>query len=80
MSARSAEIEEWLGTRVATLLEIPSTNVDSQRDLTDYGLDSEALLELLSGLEDFLDRRLPDTFFLDFRSISAAASEAAKRL
>jgi acyl-CoA synthetase (AMP-forming)/AMP-acid ligase II/acyl carrier protein len=67
-------ISTWISSRLARQLNIPVQEVDTARPLAEYGLDSEAMLELSADLGDWLGRKLPVNVVYAHPSINALAS------
>jgi acyl-CoA synthetase (AMP-forming)/AMP-acid ligase II/acyl carrier protein len=71
--AREA-LQSWLLERVARLLRVQPHEVDPQRHLSEYGLDSAASVLLAGELERKLGRSVPATVAWDHPTLAAIAS------
>jgi 8-amino-7-oxononanoate synthase len=69
-SVTEAEISSWLVAKLALLLEIDSSEIDRQQDLTDYGLSSVDAVNLSGDLENFLGRRLSPTIVWEYPTVA----------
>ncbi len=66
MSARPAGIDVagWVRSHLATLLAVPASEVDFERTLSDYGLDSFDLMVMAGDAEEALGIEIdPEPFF-----------------
>ena len=75
------EIQAWIISYLAELLEIESSEVDVKIPFERYGLDSSAAVGLTGDLEDWLGSELDPTLIYDYPTIEALAehlSEAVK--
>jgi len=52
-------IANWIAARLSQQMELPLHEVDTQRALLDYGMDSEQALELTADLGTWLGRKVP---------------------
>jgi len=52
-------IANWICARLSRWMDIPLHEVDTQRALLDYGMDSEQALELTADLGSWLGRKVP---------------------
>ncbi|MGB3514063.1 MAG: acyl carrier protein, partial [Microcoleaceae cyanobacterium] len=66
-------IKHWLVSQLAQRLELPTNDIDIDRDFTDYGLNSIEVVNLSGELENILGRRLPPTLLLDYPTIESLA-------
>lgn len=74
--ARNARIEapelsSWLKQHVANMACLEPEDINENTDLTDYGLDSSALLTLTGDLEDYLEIEIDPTVFYETPTIAA---------
>ncbi len=67
------DLKEWLTTRVAKELKVPSDQIDPDKDLSLQGVDSLLAVELIADLETKLSLTLPPTLFWDHTTISSLA-------
>ena len=72
------EIEKWLTSYVAELLETDPENIDATVPFERHGLDSSAAVGLTCDLEDWLGVELDPTLAYDYPTIEALASHLAK--
>jgi acyl carrier protein len=52
------EIADWITARLAEALRLPVSEIDIQREWTEFGLDSMRMMSLTSDLVEWLDRDL----------------------
>jgi acyl carrier protein len=67
----AAEIERWLSAAFASRLKLD--NVDPERPLSEYGVDSMVAVRMLDRLEQWLNRSLPATLFFEYSTIRELA-------
>ncbi|RCJ25062.1 phosphopantetheine-binding protein [Nostoc sp. ATCC 43529] len=67
------EIQNWLVSYIAELLEVDLDKIDITIPFDRYGLDSSAAMELSGELEDWLGRELAPTLLYDYPTIEALA-------
>ena len=60
----SQQIQAWIVSHMASLLDVPEAQIDSSRTFEQYGLDSIAAVALLSDLGVWLGQDL-DTNLID---------------
>jgi acyl carrier protein len=65
-----SSIQQWLVGRIAGLVEIKPEDVDVDRPLADFGLDSIQLFGLSSDLEKFLGQKVSEVVAWDFPTIA----------
>ncbi len=75
----AAEIQVWLISYLAELLEISLDEVDATISLHRYGLDSAVAVGLTGDLEDWLGRELDPTLLYDYPTINALVQHLAKK-
>ncbi|MEE1937975.1 FAD-dependent oxidoreductase [Streptomyces sp. TRM 70361] len=73
-----AEIRAWLVASTAAVLGIAADEVEPDRDLDEYGLDSLAAAEVLADLSDRLGYRVPPTLLHEFPTLEAVADRLAR--
>ncbi|HAX70809.1 MAG TPA: hypothetical protein DCY14_14450 [Anaerolineae bacterium] len=73
VKASSAEIQSWLITRIASMLEMDATSIDPRQPFTYYGLGSVQAVSLTGDLEIFLDKKLSPTLAWDYPTIELLA-------
>ena len=76
----AAEIEAWLVTQLAEILELTPAEIDVTARFDRYGLDSIAAVSLTGDLEDWLDFELDPVLMYDFPTIKAVAQHLAQEL
>jgi len=69
------EIEVWLSALLAERLKV--TEINPERPLSDYGLNSMMALRLLDKVEKWLGQSLPATLFFDYPDIRQLAQALA---
>lgn len=72
-----AEIREWLISNIAALVEIDPQNIDIQKPLEYYGMDSMQAMHLSGDLADWLGSQLSPTVVWDYPTIELLASHLA---
>lgn len=70
-SPTGAEIQDWIVSYLAELLEIEPDEVDVTIPFDRYGLDSSAAVGLTGDLEDWLGRELDPTLLYDYPTVEA---------
>lgn len=73
----SAELQSWLVTRIASMLEMDATSIDPRQPFTYYGLGSVQAVSLTGDLEVFLNRKLAPTLAWDYPTIELLANYLA---
>jgi acyl carrier protein len=63
------ELRAWLTNRVAAYLRLPAPELDTNRQLAEYGLDSVYVLALCGDIEDHLNIQLDATVVWDYPTI-----------
>ncbi|NEO43442.1 MAG: acyl carrier protein [Moorea sp. SIO4A3] len=74
----AAEIQDWLVSYLAELLEIDQDEVDVTIPFDSYGLDSSAAIGLTGDLEDWLGCDIDPTLLYDYPTIEAQAQYLAE--
>jgi acyl carrier protein len=72
-----AEIQKWLVTFLADLLEVPAEKVDVGIPFNRYGLDSSAAVGVTDSLATWLGRDLDPTLLYDFPNVQALSKHLA---
>ena len=70
----SAQIQAWIVSHMASLLDVPAAQIDPSRTFEQYGLDSIAAVALLSDLGVWLGQDL-DTNLIDRDATIASLSK-----
>ena len=73
-----AEIQAWLISNIATLVEIDPQSIDTRKPLEYYGMDSMQAMHLSGDLADWLGRQLSPTVVWDYPTIELLANYLAK--
>lgn len=68
-----SSIQQWLVERIAATAEVKPEEVDVDRPLADFGLDSIQLFGLSSDLEKFLGQKVSEVVAWDFPTIALLA-------
>ena len=76
----TAEIEAWLVSYLAELLEIEPEKVDVTIPFDRYGLDSSIAIGMSGDLEDWLGGELDPTLLYDYPTIEVLAQNLAEEL
>ncbi len=72
------EIQAWIVSYLAQLLEIDSDEVDVTMTFDQYGLDSSTAIGMTGELEDWMGEQLDPTLLYDYPTIKSLAQELAK--
>lgn len=67
------KIEHWLSDKLANLLGVDSEEIDLEKSIFRYGLDSSVALSVTGELETFMDLKLDPTLFWEYPKISELA-------
>ena len=67
----TSEIQDWIISYIAELLEVEPERVDPTIPFDRYGLDSSAAYALTGDLEDWLDREIDPTAIYDYPTVEA---------
>lgn len=73
----ASDIENWLVSYIAQLLEIEPQEIDSQTPFERYGLDSSAMVVLSGDLQEWLGRKLDPTLLYEYPTIETLANYLA---
>ena len=74
----TAEIETWLVSYLAELLEIEPDEVDGSIPFDRYGLDSSATISMTADLEEWLSFELEPMLFYDYPTIERLSQHLAQ--
>lgn len=75
-----AATRDWLRARLADLLGLEVEDIDLERPITDYAIDSRQALVLVGDVEDLLGRKLAATLTWDHPTLAAMAAYIAREL
>ncbi len=64
-----SEIQDWLITHIAELLQVGKDSIDIQESFSNYGLSSLDVVTLSGDLEEMIGRRLSPTLAYDYPNI-----------
>lgn len=78
MTRSPEEIRERLIAVLARELRLRPEEIEGDKELTRYGLDSLAAVEVVVELEQFLGRDLPETLVYDVRTVDGMVSLLAQ--
>ncbi|MDJ0734085.1 MAG: acyl carrier protein [Nostocaceae cyanobacterium] len=67
----ATEIQEWIVSYLANLLEIDAEEIEVKIPFNSYGLDSSVIVGLTGDLEDWLGREIDPTLLYDYPTIEA---------
>lgn len=73
-----AEIQAWIVSYLAQLLEIDPDEVYVTIPFDQYGLDSSAAVGMTGDLEDWMGRKIDPTLLYDYPTIEALAQHLAE--
>ncbi|NES04195.1 MAG: acyl carrier protein [Okeania sp. SIO2F4] len=68
-----AEIQEWLVSYLAEILEIDKKEVDIKEPFIDYGLDSTSAIVMTGDIGTFFGLNIDPTIPYDYQTIEALA-------
>lgn len=74
----TAEIQAWLISYLAELLEIEPDELDVTIPFDRYGLDSSAAVGMIGDLEEWLGSELDPTLIYDYPTIEALAGHLSE--
>jgi len=69
----AAEIQVWIASYLAQLLEIEPDEVNTTIPFDRYGLDSSAAVGMTGDLEDWLGKKLDPTLLYDYPTVEGLA-------
>lgn len=70
---KAMQASEWLTNRIATIYKIPAENIDADKVLTEYGLDSMNAIALVGELEEMFEIELPSNLLWNYNTINKVA-------
>jgi phthiocerol/phenolphthiocerol synthesis type-I polyketide synthase D len=73
MGQKTSDVENWIVTYVAKLLEVAQESLDVDEALVNLGLSSRQALMLTAGLEEFLDKPVDPALVWEFPTIRQLA-------
>jgi acyl carrier protein len=76
----SEEIQNWLISYTADLLEMDSEEINPATPFASYGLDSSAMVVLSGDLQTWLEIELDPTLLYDYPTIEALAEYLVEKL
>jgi acyl carrier protein len=76
----AAEIQAWIASYLADLLEIEPDEVEVTIPFDQYGLDSAAAVGMTGDMEDWLGCKLDPTLLYDYPTVEALARHLAEEL
>jgi len=79
-SQTAPEIQEWIVSYLAELLEIKSDDINVSVPFDRYGLDSAVVVGLTGDLEEWLGQKLDPTLLYDYPTIEAISQHLAQEL
>jgi acyl carrier protein len=74
----AAEIQAWIVSYLAQLLEINPDELNTTIPFDQYGLDSAAAVGMTGDLEDWVGRKIDPTLLYDYPTIEALAQQLAE--
>jgi len=69
-----AQLELWLIERLATRLKLPKAEIDPERPVEEFGIDSLEAVALTTEIEVLLHRTVEPTVVWDYGSLRALAT------
>ena len=76
----TAEIESWLTSYIANLLDIPEEEVDPMANFDEYGLDSALAIGLSGDLEEWLGRKINPTIVYNYTTINSLSHNLSEEI
>lgn len=76
----AAEIQDWIISYLADLLEVDSDEIDVTIPFDRYGLDSSAAVGMTGDLEEWLGRDVDPTLLYDYPTIEALVQHLSSQL
>jgi acyl carrier protein len=76
----AAQIQTWIASYVADLLEVEPDEIDPTLPFDRYGLDSAVAIGLTGDLEDWLGTQLDPTLLYDYPTVAALSKHLAAEL
>ena len=73
-----AEIQAWIASYLAEMLEIDADEVNVTIPFDRYGLDSSAAVGMTGDLEDWLGKKIDPTLLYDYPTIEALAQQLSE--
>lgn len=73
-----AEIQAWISSYLADLLEIDADEIDITVPFDSYGLDSAVAVGMTGDLEDWLGQPLDPTLLYDYPTVESFAHHLAE--
>lgn len=77
-SLTAAEIQSWIVTYLADLLDIEPDEVNPSIPFDRYGLDSATAVGLTGDLEDWMGKKLDPTLLYDYPTVETFAQHLAE--
>ncbi|MDJ0897263.1 MAG: acyl carrier protein [Xenococcus sp. MO_188.B8] len=74
----TAEIQSWIVSYLAELLELDPNEIDLAIPFDNYGLDSAVAVGMTGDLEDWMGRELDPTLLYDYPTIEVLAQHLAE--
>lgn len=74
----AAEIQTWIASYLADLLEVDADEIDVTIPFDRYGLDSAVAVGMTGDLEDWLNRKLDPTLLYDYPTVESFAHHLAE--
>jgi len=69
----AAEIQDWLASKVAGMLQVSPEEIDVREDLDFYGLESVEAITLSGELSEWIGRDLSPTIIREYPTIADIA-------
>lgn len=74
----TAEIQGWIASYMAELLEVDPDEIDTRIPFDRYGFDSSVAIGMTGDLEDWLGCTLDPTLVYDYTTVEALAQHLAE--
>lgn len=79
-SEKALEIESWMSSYLAKMLEVDESRIDVTAPFDRYGLDSAAAVGMMGDLETWLETEIDPIIVYDYPNIEALAQHLAGNL
>jgi acyl carrier protein len=76
----TAEIQDWIVSYLADLLEVDEDEIDVTIPFDRYGLDSSAAVGMTGDLEDWLETEIDPTLLYDYPTVEALVKHLGSEL
>ncbi|HKN95471.1 MAG TPA: acyl carrier protein [Pseudonocardiaceae bacterium] len=75
-----ATLRQWLVEHLATLVDVPVTEIDTTKSFEAYGLDSRVAVRVSGQLERLVERRLSPGLLFEHENVDELSTFLAREL